>query len=1148
MTILDLRFMEPVEIDFVIGGNVDKEGGKVVRSLDDITQAGKRSVTEAKKAVAEQKKVVGQIESDIRSIEKTLQRAVPGKEKFAVEAELRSAKKVLEEEKGALTAYEQKVNDVAGAHKQLRTQIMEAKDALAKMEMQGKRGTAEYNAVAQHLGMLNDQMGDTAMQARILADDHKGFRAVASAASGMAGAMSAAVGVASLLGAENEDLIKIQTRLQSVMAITIGLQQVAETLNKDSYFSVVLLTKAKTFLTAANYRLATSLGISTAAAKVLMATLTLGLSVAITAAIIAFDKYSSKQREASKAATEFKEAVSSSAKSSIAEYEKLRRTYQELGDDMKKKKKFIEDNKGAFDKLGVAVTGVNDADNLFIKNTELFKASIMERAKSTAAMEIAAEKYKDAMLKKMEADRREYEPNKIEKIEDFVNNRFSNKPKPIVVGDWEYYGNQAANKAAEKIRNDGRKIEVSADEFVKQAMESDKRIADIYKSLGIAENEKDKDKKTTTKPDKAIFDHRKAIAEKLSELRQQTARLEIEQMEDGLKKRLAQIGHEGAAEVAKVAEMQQKIVDEYNKANKDVKGFKAVGALADIDPEAARQFEDEVLKIKADTGKKREKATEEHQNAILTIARKYADERVRIEFDYNEDIKKLEADGQTEAANAARAKRDKAISDTTADMIRETEIYRLAMDDRLLISAEVTEKLIDDIRRRVEAEMAVGELTKEEGKKLLAEINKANVSRGFGKNPFKDLLTGLREYKKAKDDLNKNKDSATPAELAKMEDAANSMLKNTAEAAAASLHGVKDILGSVVDAMDEFGLLNEQQKKDAEDIIGMVGGAADIAAGIATGNPVQIIQGAISFVAKAASFFDFKSKRIRKEQNAVIDQVNELSRAYNRLQREVDKALGTDVFTKQRAQIENLKKQVSDYQRLIDLENKKRAKKRDQNAINEWKQAIDDAKSEMEDIVSDIREQLTGTTTKGMAGDLGNALVSALQEGEDAALKFGAVFDDVIRNAVLNAFKLKYLEKPIDEWLNDLGRYMDDGELQSWEKRALEGRRDAIFQQSKAGFDAISELFKVENKAQTQGIKGDVRNMSEDTGTAIVGAFNGMRLNVDAMLKRMQTFGELMDKFSRHLEKIEENTSFCRRLKDIDETLTDLKNNGMKLK
>ena len=89
------------------------------------------------------------------------------------------------------------------------------------------------------------------------------------------------------------------------MAITIGLQQVAKTLNKDSYTQLVLVRKAKELLTVAETKFATALGISNVAAKALMATLTLGLSVAITAAIALISKFISKNREAKKAQEEF---------------------------------------------------------------------------------------------------------------------------------------------------------------------------------------------------------------------------------------------------------------------------------------------------------------------------------------------------------------------------------------------------------------------------------------------------------------------------------------------------------------------------------------------------------------------------------------------------------------------------------------------------------------------------------------------------------------------------------------------------------------------------------------------------------------------------------------------------------------------------
>ena len=58
----------------------------------------------------------------------------------------------------------------------------------------------------------------------------------------------------------------------------------------------------KKLLTAANTKLAVSLGISNAAATALMATLTLGLSAVITGLIVLWDKYSDAQEAAAEKA------------------------------------------------------------------------------------------------------------------------------------------------------------------------------------------------------------------------------------------------------------------------------------------------------------------------------------------------------------------------------------------------------------------------------------------------------------------------------------------------------------------------------------------------------------------------------------------------------------------------------------------------------------------------------------------------------------------------------------------------------------------------------------------------------------------------------------------------------------------------------
>lgn len=285
--------MEPVELT-IITRNKTKEGlDEIIRDTSRVGQTVEQVTAVFKARMKEQSEVVKQVESDIKSLEKQLSKAAPGKAKMELTADLNEAKKVLEEEKGALALLEKQVEQSAQKHVMLRTEIRNLKEQMAGMT----EGTEEYNAAMRKLGELQDRMGDVSTQGRIFADDNKNIKATMDAVSGLTGAMTAGVGVASLFGVEQEKLAEIQTRLQAVMAITMGVQQVANTLNKDSYFTHVLLTGAKNMLTAATTRLAVALGISNVAAQALMATLTLGLSVVITGLIVWWNKFSESAKK-----------------------------------------------------------------------------------------------------------------------------------------------------------------------------------------------------------------------------------------------------------------------------------------------------------------------------------------------------------------------------------------------------------------------------------------------------------------------------------------------------------------------------------------------------------------------------------------------------------------------------------------------------------------------------------------------------------------------------------------------------------------------------------------------------------------------------------------------------------------------------------
>ena len=152
----------------------------------------------------------------------------------------------------ALAAEERRMKEEAAAaqqneqvHTSLRQRLREVKMELVEMEAAGQRGSAEYRALQEDAAALTDAWGDAQAQANILANDQRGMQGIISGLSGVSGAFTAAQGAVGLFAGENEHLQQIMLKVQSLMAITMGLQQVQQTLNKDSAFSLVTLNGLK---------------------------------------------------------------------------------------------------------------------------------------------------------------------------------------------------------------------------------------------------------------------------------------------------------------------------------------------------------------------------------------------------------------------------------------------------------------------------------------------------------------------------------------------------------------------------------------------------------------------------------------------------------------------------------------------------------------------------------------------------------------------------------------------------------------------------------------------------------------------------------------------------------------------------------------
>lgn len=115
-----------------------------------------------------------------------------------------------------------------------------------------------------------------------------------------------------------------------------------------------------------------------------------------------------KYEKATISASEATKELNKELKNGVGDYGRNYTAFKRLTDQYRKftsqkdKLEFIEDNKTAFENLGIAVNSVADADLVFISRTPAVVEALKLRAKATAANELATKKYQEAFVKEQE--------------------------------------------------------------------------------------------------------------------------------------------------------------------------------------------------------------------------------------------------------------------------------------------------------------------------------------------------------------------------------------------------------------------------------------------------------------------------------------------------------------------------------------------------------------------------------------------------------------------------------------------------------------------------------------------------------------------------------------------------------------------------
>lgn len=304
--------------------------------------------------------------------------------------------------------------------------MIELKTEMQNLAAAGKQNTAEFNKVQKEYASLVDLSGDLAQSTRALSSDYFQLQGTMEGLSLGVNVFSSLTQAAALFGDENEELAKTLNKLQGAMNLANSIMNISKLVNKDSALMIMLRTRytdalnasvkeqvvteeaatvtTKTLNTAETTATATTKGLSLSVKSLSAALKAVPLVGWIAAAVTALitlksklDAVQEEQRQAfiesQRQYTEAQDKINKSVADTTVKFDKLRYEYEKLGDTVEEKNKFIKEHQGSFEKLGLSIKSVEDAEDAFVKNKTKFIDALMAKAQAAAAFDTATEKF-----------------------------------------------------------------------------------------------------------------------------------------------------------------------------------------------------------------------------------------------------------------------------------------------------------------------------------------------------------------------------------------------------------------------------------------------------------------------------------------------------------------------------------------------------------------------------------------------------------------------------------------------------------------------------------------------------------------------------------------------------------------------------------
>lgn len=625
--------------------------------------------------------------------------------------------------------------------------------------------------------------------------------------------------------------------------------------------------------------------------------------------------------------------------------------------------------------------------------------------------------------------------------------------------------------------------------------------------------------------------------------------------------------------------------------------FSVTDVLAMKEDDVKKQFgEGVILKLYQSINEESKKMRSESLENLLGMIEDYKDyaQRIKdIERNLQKDLADIESQrGQLgeEATDRLIAQRKKKASEDAAstkfEQFKSSEDWAKTFDDLDRLSSATLSRLIKNLE---EFKNTTGQSLKVNEFKELVNVLKKLRDESESRNPFKTLSDGIKEYAEATEKLKKaqkelgfiqdggevttgvsetshtetKKTDGGLSYQAKVVDKLTPKLKTLADAEkevtdaqdeqneasdkvqvgfgdivdmANLLIGTLGDLGSAFDALgnDSMGDTLSAVQEVAGGLLNTAQSGATLFAGISSGNPMAIMQGATGVVSGITGIIGSIAKAHDKKLDKAIQrsqlEVKKLSNDYKNLQSVIERQLGAVTQSQSKEMIANLQKQQEEVQKQMKAEQDK--KDSDASKIEDYKQQYIELGEQIKYFYEDLASEQFGIDLKGWSDQISEALVNAFANGEDAAKAFDDTVADIMRNVIKEMISLNVIKPAMDKLrdylFGDKGIFTDSSaggtNLTEQEAAGLMqqlGSLRGTISDSKKIWDYLNAAAKKmgisleETSASNTLSKGIQENITEETANILASYINGIRADVSVKRALLEKWGnEILPKYN----------------------------------